>query len=54
MGVCNSTNIFQGKISKLFDGLEMVYAYIDDVLVILKHNFDDDQKSLDRVLQRLA
>ena len=54
MGVCNSPNIFQGKISELFDGLEMVHAYIDDVLVIPENNFEDDQKSLDRVLQRLA
>ena len=32
----------------------MVCAYIDDVLVITKNNFEDHIKSLDRVLQGLA
>ena len=32
MGVCNGPNIFQEKISELFDGFDMVCAYIDDVL----------------------
>ena len=52
MGVCKSTNIFQENISKLFDGFDMVGAYIDNVLVINKNNFKDHLKSLDRVLQR--
>ena len=34
MGVCNSPDIFQENISELFDGFDMVRAYIDDVLVI--------------------
>ena len=36
MGVCNSPDIFQEKIYKLFDGLDMVRAYIDNVLVTTK------------------
>ena len=52
MGVCNSPNIFQENISEIFDGFNMVCAYIDDVLVITKHNFKDHLKALDRVLQR--
>ena len=32
----------------------MVRAYIDDVLVITKNNFEDNIKALDRVLQILA
>ena len=32
----------------------MVRAYIDDVLVITKNNFEDNIKSLDRILQILA
>ena len=54
MGVCNSPNISQKKTSKIFDGFDMVCAYIDDVLVITKNNFKDHLKSLDRFLQRLA
>ena len=38
MGVCNSPDIFQEKISELFDGFNMVRVYIDDVLVINKNN----------------
>ena len=54
MGVCNSSYIFQGKISKLFEGFDMLRAYIDDVLVVTKNNFKKHLKSLYRVLQRLA
>ena len=39
MGVCNGPNIFQENISKLFDGFDMVCAYIDDVLITTKNNF---------------
>ena len=45
MGVCNNPDIFQEKISKLFDGFDMVCAYIDNVLVISKNNFKDRLKS---------
>ena len=54
MGVCNSPDIFQEKIAELFDGFDMVRAYIDDLLVITKNNSEDHLKALDRVLQRLA
>ena len=54
MGVCNSPDIFQANISKLFKVFYMVHEYIDDVLVITKTDFKDHLKSLDRVLQRLA
>ena len=54
MGGCNSTIIFQENISKLFDGFNMVCAYIDDVLIITKNNLEYHLKSLERVLQRLA
>ena len=36
MGVCNSFDILQEKISKLFEGFNMVRAYIDNVLTITK------------------
>ena len=54
MGVCNSPDIFQENIFKQFDGFDMVRAYIYDVLVITKNDFEDYLKSLDRVLQRIA
>ena len=54
MEVCNNPNIFQEKISELFDVFDMVLAYIDDVLVITKKYFEDHIKPLYRVLQRLA
>ena len=54
MEFCNSPDIFQGKISKLFKGFDMVRLYIYYVLVINKNNFKDHLKDLDRVLQILA
>ena len=53
MGVCNSPDIFQEKISKLFDDIDMVRIYIDNILVIIKNNFEDHLKALDRVIQKL-
>ena len=54
MGVCNSANIFQEIISELFKGLDMVRAYIDDVLVIIKNEFKDHIKALEKYLQILC
>ena len=54
MGVCNSPNIFKEKISELFDGIDMVSMYVDDILVINKNNIDDHLKYLDKVPQRLT
>ena len=39
MGICNSPNIFQENISKIFEEFNIVHAYIDNVLVIKKHEF---------------
>jgi Reverse transcriptase (RNA-dependent DNA polymerase) len=36
MGVCNSPDIFQDKMSCLVANLEYVQAYIDDLLIIKK------------------
>ena len=38
MGVCNSPDIFQENISELFEGFDMVRAYIDDVRLRTKGN----------------
>ena len=53
MGLCNSPDIFQEKMSELFDGLEFVRTYIDDLLSITKGTFDEHLASLERVLHRL-
>ena len=40
MGVCNSTNISQEKISKIFEGFDMVHV-LKKVLVVNKIDFKD-------------
>ena len=53
MGLCNSPDIFQEKMSELMEGLEFVRTYIDDLLVITKGSFEDHLEKLERVLVRL-
>ena len=53
MGLCNSPDIFQEKMSELMDGLEFVRTYIDDLLCITKGTFDDHLDKLERVFARL-
>ena len=53
MGLCNSPDIFQEKMSELFDGLEFVRTYIDDLLCLTKGSFEDHLEKLERVLHRL-
>ena len=53
MGLCNSPDIFQEKMSSLMAGLEFVRAYIDDLLVISKGNWEDHLDKLETVLERL-
>ena len=53
MGLCNSPDIFQEKMNKLFAGFDYVRAYIDDLLIITKGSFEDHLKHLDTVLEKL-
>jgi Reverse transcriptase (RNA-dependent DNA polymerase) len=53
MGLCNSPNIFQEKMSELFDGLEFVRTYINDLLCLTKGSFEDHLEKRERVLHRL-
>ena len=53
MGLCNSPDIFQEKMSELMDGLEFVRCYIDDLLCLTKGNFDDHLDKLEHVFRRL-
>ena len=53
MGLCNSPDIFQEKMSTLMAGLEFVRAYIDDLLCITKSDWDDHLEKLEEVFKRL-
>ncbi len=53
MGLCNSPDIFQEKMSGLLQDLEYVRTYIDDLLIISKGNWSDHLTKVKTVLQRL-
>ena len=53
MGLCNSPGIFQEKMNKLFNNLEYVRIYIDDLLLISKKSFEDHINKLDKALSKL-
>jgi hypothetical protein len=53
MGLCNSPDIFQEKMSTLFGDLEFIRTYIDDLLVLTKSDWQDHLHHLDIVLNRL-
>ena len=53
MGLCNSPDIFQEKMSELIADLEHVRTYIDDLLVISNGTYEDHLIKLDKVLKRL-
>ena len=54
MGLCNSPDIFQEKMSELMTGLEFARAYIDDLLVVTQGDFSMHLDQLEQVLTRLA
>jgi len=53
MGLCNSPDIFQEKMSTLMQDLEYVRAYIDDLLVISNGSYEDHLTKLEVVLGKL-
>ena len=53
MGLSNSPDIFQEKMSQLMEDLEFVRAYIDDLLITSSSTFEDHLEKLELVLQRL-
>jgi len=53
MGLCNSPDIFQEKMSVLMEGLEFVRTYIDDVLIHTKGSLTDHLSKLHVVLRRI-
>ena len=54
MGLCNSPDIFQEKMSELMEGLDFARAYIDDLLVVTQGDFSTHLDQLEQVLTRLA
>jgi hypothetical protein len=53
MGLCNSPDIFQEKMSELMCGLEFVRAYIDDLLAITNGSFRDHLEKLELIFKQL-
>ena len=53
MGLCNSPDIFQEKMSELMTGLNFVRTYINDLLCISSGLLDDHLEKLDQVLERI-
>jgi hypothetical protein len=45
MGLCNSPDIFQEKMSELMEGLEFARAYVDNLLIIWTGDFSNIKKS---------
>ena len=53
MGLKNSPDTFQEKMSELLSGLEYVRTYIDDLLAITSGSWEDHLDKLDIILTRL-
>ena len=53
MRVCNSSDSFKEKMNELFNGLEYVRVYIDDLLIISNSNFEDHLNKVKIVLKKL-
>ena len=53
MGVLNTPDVFQAEVNILFNDLEYVRAYLDDLLIMFSSTFEDHLDKLGKVLQRL-
>ena len=53
MGLCNSPDIFQEKISELFVGIYTVRVYIDDLLNVKKVSWTENITDLKEMFTRL-
>jgi RNase H-like domain found in reverse transcriptase/Reverse transcriptase (RNA-dependent DNA polymerase)/Integrase zinc binding domain len=53
MGLCNSPDIFQEKMSNLMADLEFCRAYIDDLLILSKGTWSEHLENLETVFKRL-
>ena len=48
MGISSSPDILQAKLSELMVAMEIIHAYIDDLICIKRTNLDDHLQKLDR------
>ena len=53
MGVCIAPDVFQDRMSSLFDDLEAVRVYIDDLLIVTSGTFEEHLLEVEKVMQRL-
>ena len=53
MGLCNSPDIFQEKMSEFFVGLDTVRVYIDDLLHVTKGSWTENLSILEEMFTRL-
>ena len=53
MGLCNSPDIFQEKMNKLFYGLNHVRTYTNDLLIICNESLEEYSKKIDKALSKL-
>ena len=53
MGLCNSPDIFQEKMSECFVGLDTVRVYIDDLLHVTKGSWTEQLTFLGEMFARL-
>jgi hypothetical protein len=54
IGIADSPDILQGKMSELMESLEYVCAYLDDLLCISRNSLEDHLQKLHKVLRRLC
>jgi hypothetical protein len=54
MGIADSPDIFQVKMSELIESLEYVQAYLDDLLCISRSSLEDHPEKIEEVLRHLC
>jgi hypothetical protein len=54
MGIADSPDIFQGKMSELMESLKYVRAYLDNLLCISKLSLEDHPEKQEEVLRQLC
>ena len=52
-GICNGPDVFQEKMIELFDGMEYIRAYIDDLLILSTGDYADHLEKLEATLIKL-
>ena len=53
MGICNSPEIFQEKMNKMFLGFEFIRSYISDLLIRTNGDWSYHLNKLERLLKNL-